>query len=139
MKFRDIFSNNYNPEMDKEDYGIEVNASMVHNDGTYSVGLHYSDTNGIDISQEGSSDSCPDLLDNIMNGFWKEFIKKSFEAPEKEPEKEDPKNDEKLLAEIKKLQDQIQSLTIDNQILVDREKELHERLNFIKDWCGVLE
>ena len=67
-----------------EDYGVDVNLSMVFNssDGSVSAGLHVVDSDGFDISVEHDGDTveevCTYLIDAIedgMNEFYMSAIK----------------------------------------------------------------
>ena len=101
-----------------EDYGVDVNLSMVFNssDGSVSAGLHVVDSDGFDISVEHDSDTieevCTYLIDAVEDGINEFYTSKIQEDEEK--------GYEDVAQMIVDLEDEIKSLKIDNAILQQR-------------------
>ena len=101
-----------------EDYGVDVNLSMVFNssDGSVSAGLHVVDSDGFDISVEHDGDTveevCTYLIDAIEDGM-NEFYMSAIKDDEEQ-------GYEDVAQMIVDLEDEIKSLKIDNAILQQR-------------------
>lgn len=101
-----------------ENYGMNVNFSLaINNETEYEIGVHITDSNGIDLDSKASSDNMEDCLNAIVDEILEEYISQAMEkAFEKEPQEEP------------NLEQEVKSLKTDNALLEARIKDLQEKL-----------
>lgn len=97
--------------MRDDSFGVEVNFSLVHNNGNYDMGFHYMDSDGKDASSQVSTDSLEEGMSAIMQEIIDQISNPNYVEEEKEFD---------LDEYIASLEDQVQSLSIDKKILEDR-------------------
>ena len=58
-------------------YGIEVNMAVTWNDkkGTVDGGIHVTDSNGLDLSNQSSGETLNDMIEDLMDDTLKELAK----------------------------------------------------------------
>ena len=58
-------------------YGIEVNMAVTWNDknGTVDGGIHVTDSNGLDLSNQSSGETLNDMIEDLMGDTLKELVK----------------------------------------------------------------
>lgn len=95
-----------------ESFGMNINMSLVSDkDGNYSMGIHYDDSEGIDVESKGEGDDWSELVTGLFTDIFDDILK---QKQEKEKVEETPEE------KIARLMDEIQSLKIDNEILKQR-------------------
>lgn len=96
-----------------ESFGMNINMSLVSDeDGNYSMGIHYNDSEGADVESKGEGDDWSELVTGLFTDIFDDILKQK-----KEKEKKVEETPEK---QISRLMDEIQSLKIDNEILKQR-------------------
>lgn len=58
-------------------YGVEVNMAVTWNDknGTVDGGIHVTDSNGLDLSNQSSGETLNDMIEDLMGDTLKELAK----------------------------------------------------------------
>lgn len=96
-----------------ESFGMNINMSLVSDkDGNYSMGIHYDDSEGIDVESKGEGDDWSELVTGLFTDIFDDILKQKQEKEKKVEETPEEK--------ITRLMDEIQSLKIDNEILKQR-------------------
>ena len=96
-----------------ESFGININMSLVGDeDGNYSMGIHYNDSEGFDVESKGEGDDWSELVTGLFTDIFDDILKQKKEKENKVEETPEEK--------ISRLMDEIQSLKIDNEILKQR-------------------
>lgn len=117
-----------------KDYGLEMNVSMACNeDGNISIGCHFTDSEGRDISRENNGDNFNGVVSSFFNDILNDVV--NYPVNETSDNNDDDDDEEKSLREkIAELEDKIYSLELDNEILSERlhnenKKQFCDRLN----------
>ena len=96
-----------------ESFGMNINMSLVGDeDGNYSMGIHYNDSEGVDVESKGEGDDWSELVTGLFTDIFDDILKQKKEKEKKVEETPEEK--------ISRLMDEIQSLKIDNEILKQR-------------------
>lgn len=96
-----------------ESFGMNINMSLVGDeDGNYSMGIHYNDSEGADVESKGEGDDWSELVTGLFTDIFDDILKQKKEKEKKVEETPEEK--------ISRLMDEIQSLKIDNEILKQR-------------------
>lgn len=98
-------------------YGLNFNASFTRDDDEMNLGAHITDSEGIDISASGTSDSYSDLVEAVTSEIIEQFKDAQMQH---ELEDTDTSGD---------LQENIQRLKDENTQLKERIEQLQKRLN----------
>ena len=96
-----------------ESFGMNINMSLVSDeDDNYSMGIHYNDSEGVDVESKGEGDDWSELVTGLFTDIFDDILKQKEEKEKKVEETPEEK--------ISRLMDEIQSLKIDNEILKQR-------------------
>lgn len=96
-----------------ESFGMNINMSLVNDeDGNYSMGIHYDDSEGVDVESKGEGDDWSELVTGLFTDIFDDILKQKKEKEKKVEETPEEK--------IARLMDEVQSLKIDNEILKQR-------------------
>ena len=96
-----------------ESFGMNINMSLVSDkDGNYSMGIHYDDSEGIDVESKGEGDDFSEIVTGLITDIFDDILKQKQEKEKTVEETPEEK--------ITRLMDEIQSLKIDNEILKQR-------------------
>ena len=96
-----------------ESFGMNINMSLVSDeDDNYSMGIHYNDSEGVDVESKGEGDDWSELVTGLFTDIFDDILKQKKEKEKKVKETPEEK--------ISRLMDEIQSLKIDNEILKQR-------------------
>ena len=96
-----------------ESFGMNINMSLVNDeDGNYSMGIHYNDSEGVDVESKGDGDDWSELVTGLFTDIFDDILKQKKEKEKKVEETPEEK--------ISRLMDEIQSLKIDNESLKQR-------------------
>lgn len=96
-----------------ESFGMNINMSLVSDeDSNYSMGIHYNDSDGVDVESKGEGDDWSELVTGLFTDIFDDILKQKKEKEKKVEETPEEK--------ISRLMDEIQSLKIDNEILKQR-------------------
>jgi chromosome segregation ATPase len=98
-------------------YGLNFNASFTRDDDEMNLGAHITDSEGIDISASGTSDSYSDLVEAVTSEIIEQF---------KEAQMQHELEDADISGD---LQENIQRLKDENTQLKERIEQLQKRLN----------
>ena len=94
-----------------ESFGMNINMSLVSDeDGNYSMGIHYNDSEGADVESKGEGDDWSELVTGLFTDIFDDILKQKKEKKVEETPEE----------KIARLMDEVQSLKIDNEILKQR-------------------
>ena len=98
-------------------------------DNFYEVGIHYSDTDGVDIDMLASDDELEGLIEDIMCDFMDEYYAQKDNLLEEEYEEEydEEESDEEVEEYIADLEAMIEDLTYENNSLKTDLKILQRR------------
>ena len=111
--------------------GLTFNCSMVcQPDGFYEVGVHYSDTDGIDIDILETDDDMEDLAEDLLYDFMEEYLyQRTDQSPQEEEESDEEAVDFSDYYEdyIDQLETIIEDLTYENNSLKTDLKILQRR------------
>lgn len=117
-------------------FGMNFNISVVANDeNDIEMGLHYTDTMGVDVGACAAGDS----LDNVLAALFTDFV---TEYTEVTAEEEPMSELDQLKAEIEKLKEENARLEhrLQEQLPKEEpkdnkvsEKEINEALNYVND------
>ena len=99
-----------------QNFGVELNVSVVGNGETLECGLHYTDSDGMNISCDAQGDNIEDLVSELFSAFLTEYLTES--APKEEPVEE--KVDDNTLAS---LYNRIEKLEADNRKLMETNQQ----------------
>lgn len=104
-----------------KNYGMDINLSLaINNETDYEIGVHLTDSTGIDLDSRAASDSIQNCLDAIMGelieGYVSQTIEKSAaQAPQPQS-----------------LEDEIKSLKADKALLEARLKDQQGKIDQLK-------
>ena len=86
-----------------ESFGMNINMSLVNDeDGNYSMGIHYNDSEGVDVESKGDGDDWSELVTGLFTDIFDDILKQKKEKEKKVEETPEEK--------ISRLMDEIQSL-----------------------------
>ena len=102
-------------------YGLNFNASFTRDDDGMSLGAHITDSEGIDISASGTSDSYSDLVEAVTSE-----IVEQFKDAQMQHELEDTTTSGDLQENIQRLKDE-------NTQLKERIEQLQRQLDLRKE------
>lgn len=94
-------------------YGLTCNASYTNNDGLLELGVHLTDSEGLDVSVQGSSKDAYDLVESLAADLWSKIAEQSTDLADEEYDDELDEiqrlkdENEKLLSRIEQLQKQV--------------------------------
>lgn len=94
------------------------NCSVIKNDEDgYDIGIHYQDSDGVDLALENQGDNLLDIVEDMTTVFIQEYYNSCAEAEEEEEllfDEEEDLTDEKYIEQLEKI---IEDLTIENDEL----------------------
>ncbi len=86
-------------------YGVTCNISYTNNDDVLELGVHLTDSEGLDVSTQAESDDVTSLIDSVCADLMAGIIEQSTDEPEEVDEIQRLKDEnERLQAQIEQLQ-----------------------------------
>lgn len=104
-------------------YGLNANVSIVKNDGDYEIGVHVTDSKGLDCSSHVLTDDPVEGITSLLNEVKEDIVNQST-ASEEEFDDDGGYSEEEYIEYLEK---ELESLEIDNQILEKRLQDLMDK------------